>query len=436
MEGAEEQTELIRKQMQERDGKNEQEALDSLLVVEVPMWVRTALGLVTLVAVVAPNARAFELSADMCWRTESDRIALSGESSVLSSGDRMILEGLHLLRTRVNVKATNEGGSSIFVQIQDSRVVGEPSSGGISQDDELGIQQAFLSVPLFDGAALHAGRQVLAFGDQRIIGAVGWSNVGRTFDGVRLTHMKGKRRVDAFYMKLAERRSGTGRDDDLWGVYAALNPVDLFGIVEYDADKTDEGDRELVRATIGAHAKGTPVSNLQAEATAAYQAGRAGETDLAAFLLRGELAFVPNGNVSRSAVGVDYSSGDDPDSDDYEAFANSFYTGHKFRGYMDQFLASNREGLLDLFALQKVTIGEDWGLTAIAHLFRTVESFQGMSDDEAHTLGFELDGIVSGPARGGVNVVAGGSVFFPTDEWKEETDPELWGFVQLMVKAK
>ena len=90
------------------------------------------------------------------------------------------------LRTRFAVTYENEDMSS-FVQLQDSRVFGtETNTLTDGTADMLDVHQAYFKLNNLFGLGLSAkvGRFEAVYGPQRLIGAVGWHNVGRSFDGV------------------------------------------------------------------------------------------------------------------------------------------------------------------------------------------------------------------------------------------------------------
>ncbi len=99
---------------------------------------------------------------------------------------------------KVQLDFHKEFGADVVANIvlQDSRVWGgQPGSvngvntanGATSEATDL--REANLEIFDFLGPlTLQAGRQVLAYGDQRLVGSFEWSNVGRSFDGLRLRY--------------------------------------------------------------------------------------------------------------------------------------------------------------------------------------------------------------------------------------------------------
>lgn len=110
----------------------------------------------------------------------------------------------HLLRTRISVVVHKIEGVSLMIQLQDSRTFGEETSTLTDGSaDRLDFHQAYLKVSGVGGLpfSVSLGRQELIYGNQRLIGAVGWHNVGRAFDGAVLSYKTGNIRIDAIAAK-------------------------------------------------------------------------------------------------------------------------------------------------------------------------------------------------------------------------------------------
>ncbi|MES2307418.1 MAG: alginate export family protein [Verrucomicrobiota bacterium] len=100
-----------------------------------------------------------------------------------------------LQRFRLGVKVTPNDLISIYAQGQDSRELfsdrgNVPFQFGAEGDDGFDLYQGYVDIGNKDKFPVTArlGRQVLSYGDERLIGGFDWNNFGRTFDAAKLTY--------------------------------------------------------------------------------------------------------------------------------------------------------------------------------------------------------------------------------------------------------
>ncbi len=109
----------------------------------------------------------------------------------------------------------------IYAQGQDSREINSdrpdfPGLLGAEGDDSFDLRQGYLefgnakAFPL----TLKVGRQVLSYGDERLIGAFDWNNIGRTFDAVKLRWEAKAWSLDAFSSTVVVPRRGEYNQSD------------------------------------------------------------------------------------------------------------------------------------------------------------------------------------------------------------------------------
>jgi hypothetical protein len=105
-----------------------------------------------------------------------------------------------LQRLRLDADVTPLRWLKFSFQAQDSRVFfTNVSPAPASQKDPMDLRIGFVQIGSpEDVLSVRAGRQSFSFGEARFLGDPGWSNVGRTFDGLRATFHYGKVRIDAF----------------------------------------------------------------------------------------------------------------------------------------------------------------------------------------------------------------------------------------------
>ena len=141
-----------------------------------------------------------------------------------------------LYRLRLGMLIAPKPWLKFFGQMQDARVWGR-SPAAPPYQNTWDIRQAY--VELGDegtGFALRVGRQELNFGNGRLIGQSWWTNVSRSFDGVRGTFGRGKLRADVFATSVVIVRDGVIDHHDwgnnLYGVYGSIRDVVPNSLIE------------------------------------------------------------------------------------------------------------------------------------------------------------------------------------------------------------
>ena len=95
------------------------------------------------------------------------------------------------LRTRLGMSATVDDNAHLYIQLQDSRIIGDnnqfgsPSSGTLNDSKNVDLHQGYIKIDKIfgEGWGGQAGRFEFVKGNQRFFGDVGWSNVGRSWEG-------------------------------------------------------------------------------------------------------------------------------------------------------------------------------------------------------------------------------------------------------------
>jgi hypothetical protein len=407
-------------------------------------------AIVILFPAVAGTAAEIDFEGELRLRAEADDRAFDPDTTVRQYTD---------MRTRLGVTATVNENASAFVQLQDSRRFGDRSpdgrylSGTLANGHNVDIHQAYLQIEeLWErGIGLKAGRFEVNLGGQRVFGAVGWHNVGRSWDGLDFFVERAGVRLDGYWLKRREINSALENDDfDILGLNAGheLFGVEAFLFWEHDAGETvddsiETGINALDRFTTGLWARGGR-GRWDYELNGVYQLGQqrmmrndtAREVDLRAFLITAEIGytFVPAHNA-RLAVAVDYASGDsEPFDETFKAYNNLYYTGHKFRGHMDYFLASEDHGLADLMLRGNLDPIPGWSLAMNIHYFRAAQSYTDTAGISAKDIGVEIDLSASTTRIAGINWSNGMSLFLPSEKWAG-SDPEtaLWFYTMATI---
>lgn len=356
------------------------------------------------------------------------------------------LNNYNFLRTRLGVKFAPSARISGFVQVQDARVFGtEFNTLNDGTADALDMHQAYVLISnLFDmPLSMKLGRQEVIFGNQRLIGAVGWHNIGRSFDGVQMIYDTDNGPLSVFDFKTVETfNPGDVNDFNVGGIWANFSKMDkaihpqFFGIW----DRVNSGGA-LSRFTFGTQTDMT-FEALTATVEAAYQMGQVSSTmDIAAFMFAANATYKIGGKfVKAIGGGIDYLSGDDVTTNDkYEAFNTLYATNHKWYGISDFFLNvpvnSYKGGLNDIHA--KVVV-DPFGKTKtilVFHKFFANEDVALSNGKTDTNFGNELDLIFNRKVDKALSLQIGASYFLPGNIFKNKKggDNSLFAYISTAV---
>ena len=406
----------------------------------------------------------------------SGQVRSRGEASRTSFDDNSShVQTFKYLRTRLNIKAIVDKNATAFIQFQDSRILGESGqSSGLKSTANVDLHQAFLKYNLWTkekwSVGVLGGRFEFNWGNQRLLGAVGWSNIGRSWEGGMAWYDAQKFNVTFASLKKREDNStGYNSDFDVYAVTAKLKNSNLnfLTLFEVDADTIglSSNVKMLNRATLAAYYK-KKLEQIDMEFNLAFQGGTqavlpedfnpltdiiTNEQDISAVMFAGELGYSFKGEKNgRVALAIDYASGDDgTDTTKFKTFNNLYWTGHKFNGYMDYFLKGGPNGLVDIALRGKFDFTQGWTFLADLHLFSSAENYALSLYDNTPTkdIGSELDLAVKTSRVKGVALKLGGSFFTPKDDfaaYKQQNDAgfdintfknksSFWGYFQAIV---
>lgn len=281
-----------------------------------------------------------------------------------------------------------------YVQGQDSREylsdrADIPGVLGAEGDDPVDLRQGYVEIG--NTSEMHwgvkIGRQVLAYGDERLVGPSEWNNISRTFDAVKLTYKTAQWSLDAFASTVVlPHREGynqsdlfngneTHRDQVFSGLYfstTALGPqtTDLYVFhlhesfdLPGDTNFFTLGTRFKSKPGIFSHQPPPPHDGKSVadgktpppppapprpigfdyEGEFAFQTGDLKGRNLSAFAAHAGLGYTFDAAwLPRIGVEYNYASGDrDPLDGDVETFQNLFPSNHRFYGQMDAFSWQN-----------------------------------------------------------------------------------------------
>lgn len=347
-----------------------------------------------------------------------------------------------LSRIRVGATARLMDWIRVYAQVQDARAWGTEAGTLDGDADQLDLHQGYVEFRGSGALAARLGRQRMPLADERLVGAVEWSNVGRIFDGVRVLGQDAGVNWTVFWYNVAERDAvlpvgpdpqlNEGLNDDGWllGGFAAREFGDVTSELTllHDRDAaTDESWTANLRV-LGDYRR------VSYEAAAAYQFG----PDRSAWFASARLELpMDRGGL---AAQLDYLSGDDDLADgETKAFNTLYATNHKFYGYMDYFLALPAQlagaGLVDLILRGRLETSANTVLRADLHRFFTPEERL-----DQRGLGTELDLVGRWGFAPPGHLELGLSVFAPDDlatillpAFANGESTTWWGYAQLVL---
>jgi len=352
-------------------------------------------------------------------------------------------------RARLNAKANINANTEVFLQFQSvgnwGRALGLVNDGTtdtaidtmnadqgtrVSTGDansandrlkDVGFHQAYLTLKNFMGQAVNVkiGRQQIVLDGHRLFGHTGWTDGGQSSDAIRLDHAAGNHTLSYVYVAGLENESATTSTKanvDFHVLRANTQGVlggDLTGMFVVTDDQATGGtgyEDGQQWYTIGARQKGK-LGGLDYRVEYYHQFGDGAVEANNTNFTGAYTSLTDSADVDRDAsmVGVrvgktfknakmsptitlwfDSLSGtDDSDasSGDFGTFNTLMDTGHKFYGFMDQYLAANGSGS-DYYGLQdyaiktKFKVSDKNTLKVDVHHFQTqTELNDGDSDD-------------------------------------------------------
>ncbi len=314
-----------------------------------------------------PCANGQDDTAARRWPTIKDGIgdampswlSLSGEFRVRYENRQSIGfaegrdDGYPLIRTRLNVGIQPSSWLRFGFQGQDSRapaIRDVPAPGAFR--DGLDVRQAYVELGgPSSPVSVTAGRQILALGDQRLVGALDWSNTARVFDAVRLQLRRPGAKVDVFAASVVRndpfrRVNISPEGSNLHGIYASFerllprSTVEPYVLWQTNPAVVNElGVRgDLDRYTTGIRVWGKGLGPWDYNGAVIVQRGSAAGADISAWGYYAELGYsIDAAWKPRPYAEYNFGSGDEaPDDGRVGGFVDLYPTAHLWYGFTDQ----------------------------------------------------------------------------------------------------
>ena len=336
------------------------------------MLIRATLPTLLLAQVFSPSLLQAQEKPILTWqgeirpRFESREPLLGGWAHVMS------------MRTRIGLRVEMEGGLALFFQPQDVRFWGEETDVRDRSADAIDFHQAYLEVGNLPGIGgkIRAGRQEVAIGESRLMGAPDWGQAGQTFDGARWFRPVGDHRLELTYLQIREDFAPAHDYDETFLAASYLVPLREGESAEVYAVHDRNSEPEVTRQTSlsGIWKKDTDAFTLRLQGI--YQLGERKGSDVEAYLLAASGGLKVLDGRGMVTLWYDRLSGDDnPEDDIVRVFSTLYGARNRYYGRADYFLfipaQTNGLGLQDAAFKLAYSPRPTLSMNLDLHAFRT-----------------------------------------------------------------
>jgi hypothetical protein len=280
-------------------------------------------------------------------------------------------------RLRVTVAIQPNDWLKFYGEVQDSRIFFNHRIANANPfEDSWTLWQGYAQVGSSTSGWLDvlAGRQVLLFGDERVIGPSNWTNVGRTFDVARVDFHHPRYKVSILGSSVVP---GSNNDlhnaipgNNLYAVYGTFENVIPHSTFEpyvfwrlapgnFGLPET-VGRGHLNEVTIGLHVKGTLPAEFDYDTEFDGQKGSLGPSSIGAWAgYAGVGKTFPNVAASpRVFIEGNYASGTkNPAGREWNTFDQLYPSNHDKYGFTDQV---GRRNLVQFRVGVEENVGKKW----------------------------------------------------------------------------
>ena len=287
----------------------------------------------------------------------------------------------YLSRLRGNITIRPVPWLRFFAQVQDSRVGGySVSPAPSSMYNSLDLRQSYIEVATEGATAIDVriGRQEMAFGSGRLIGASDWGNCSRSFDAARFTYARRGIKADFFEASPvlidSSRFDRHKAGDHLFGSYfvfhrliskSSVEPYYLLRRQLQIAGEHGETGNGTV-STAGIRSSGRLPLQMDYATEWAGQFGIYARDRISAMAGTYMLGWTVNesGAKPRLSIEFNHASGDHANKDGRrQTFDQLFASSHSVYGLADQVGWRNMRQLrggFDFLVTRKVKVRADW----------------------------------------------------------------------------
>lgn len=328
----------------------------------------------------------------------------------------------------------------------------------INKNGRFDLNEAWGEFSFGKGFFVRAGRQGLAYDDQRILGVQEWHVAGRYHDALKVGYENGGHMLHgifAFNQNDEKFTSGTFYDDSYTGMYKNMQTLwyNYSSSVPFSASllfmnvgqetgsmETKISDTKYMQ-TIGTYLS-YRYGSLGLKGSFYFQTGKDKQSrEVSSYMASAAADYTPSDNLGLN-MGVDYLSGTKSGEKKNKAFNPLFGSYHLFYGAMDYFYATPfknnlNPGLWDAYAGIKYSPNKKVSMSLNYHYFATGVKLDGVK----RTLGSEIDYTININLMKDVTMSAGYSFMLGTSamdtvkggnhgSWQD------WGWLSLNINPR
>ena len=268
-------------------------------------------------------------------------------------------------KTIFGMKAMKKGMGMAVFQLRNANILGVGYPNSHVGTDALSVYQAYgqFKLPFGVHSCLYFGRKEINIDTQYIFGAVGFSDLGKTFDtaGLKMVFMNKKLKLNIFHVRQFESSVGN-TDEGLNTLHVRYNLNKMMGFsFLYINDRLSNG-KTYMSHLLGLRANGKLDFGFNFNFEAYYQfgdnitigSGNATAGSVSAYAVLLDLSYSLKNIAPKPTLGLllNMNSGDDDTTDDTNKnFLVAMGTKHKWFGLMDIFMKPENwgaQGILDI----------------------------------------------------------------------------------------
>lgn len=353
------------------------------------------------------------------------------------------------------------GGLSANLTFQNISIWGEfPLSN--FYESNTNIFEAWTQLKSENGLFAKFGRQILHYNDGRLLSIANWNQSSRSHDALKFGYQTNLHQLDAIlaFNQHKEKNGGGTFYNPEGGVqyktmqvlYYKTNVIKKFTpslmFINLGFEEGTELESKVANMqTFGTYLIYSPISDLRLTGNAFYQTGKRKGVDqkISAHMLTFKAEYVATKKI-KLVAGTDFLSGDDIESDSYNAFDWLYAGNHGLYGFMDFFidapyLNNMKLGIWDKFLGVTYEFSPTYSAGVVYHHFSSASEVNDAGTKLSRSFGSEIDLQFDVNVMKDVKFACGYSTFFgtPTMDFVKGGDHKVWqdwAYVMVTVNPR